>query len=81
MPTLPPPEIKGSYALSFPLGLTDCSSSFSTALISLFFPSLKQDAMQQTQEELCVISDVYSTISYANASCISWNWALLQDST
>lgn len=80
MPTLPPPEIKGSYALSFPLGLTD-SSSFSTALIFLFFPSLKRDAMQQTQEELCVISDVYSTIGYANASCISWNRALLQDST
>lgn len=47
----------------------------------LFFPSLKLDAVWQTQEGPCVISDVFSTIGHANASCISWNRALLQDST
>lgn len=62
---------------SFSLGLI--CSSFSITLI-LLFPSLKLDAAQQAQEGLYIISDVYSTIGHANASCINWNWAFLQDS-
>lgn len=74
-------EIQGGHSLSFHLEFTGSSSSFSITLTFLFFLSLKLDAVQQTQEGLSVISDVYSTIGHANASCISWNRALLQDST
>lgn len=74
-------EIQGGHSLSFHLKFTGSSSSFSITLTFLFFLSLKLDAVQQTQEGLSVISDVYRTIGHTNASCISWNRALLQDST
>lgn len=57
------PKIEDSHSLSFALGLIDSSSSFSIALTSLLFRSLKLDAVRQTQEGPCVISDVYSQLA------------------